>query len=137
MTLRSILGLAISVLALAACGDAPPAAAEAAAAPAAAEAGGPRTYAAKERIPVRLAMTPTADGGRPVPVRGTYRPQVVFADGQRQECAVDRGGLAELAPGGGYDVALRCRRELRLADDALSFAVVEEGREVATGTVLR
>ena len=142
MSLRRIMGPAIAVLALAACGGAPTAAGDAAgqaAAGTAAPKDAPKqvSYLGKAHIPLRLAMKATADGGRAVPIRGSYRTQVVFADGQAQVCAVSRGDLAELAPGGEYEVSLRCRDSLVLDAAALSFTVVEDGRDVATGTVLR
>jgi hypothetical protein len=126
------------MLALAACGGAPTAGGDGAG-QAAAGAAAPKqvSFLGKSHIPVRLALKATADGGRAVPIRGSYRTQVVFADGQAQECAVSRGDLAELAPGNEYEVSLRCRDSLVLDAAALSFTVVEDGRDVATGTVLR
>ncbi|MEN1941454.1 hypothetical protein WCE39_10220 [Luteimonas sp. MJ174] len=117
---------------LAACG-------EAAQAPAATIATPPRLdYPGKSSIPVRLDMRGTADGGRAVAIQGAWRGTVAF-DGADDDahCGIQRGGVAALEPGSSHDVHLICSRAVRLPDEgSRGFRVLEDGREIATGSVL-
>lgn len=106
--------------------------------PAAAAPAAPRLdFAAKQKIPVALDMHATADGGRTVAISGAWRGEVDFDGGDRVRCAIDRGALAELAPGTRYEVHLLCSGAVRLADGGdRGFRVTEDGREIASGLVL-
>lgn len=106
--------------------------------PAAAEPAAPRLdFAAKQKIPVALDMHATADGGRAVAISGAWRGEVDFDGGDRMRCAIDRDGLAELAPGTRHEVYLLCSGAVRLADGGgRGVRVTEDGREIASGLVL-
>jgi translation elongation factor EF-Tu-like GTPase len=118
--------------ALAACGAQQP---EQVDAPAAAA---PRMdFAARSRVPVRLDMRATADGGRVAPFAGGYRVDVEFDGAMKTRCAVSRGELPEIAPGSSHEVALRCKDALSLPEGgSRAFRLVEDGREVGSGVVL-
>ena len=129
-------GLAIVLAAgLAACGGQPPEQAGAAGESAAAT---PRThFRAKSHIPVRLDMRATADGGRVAPFAGGYRVEVEFEGASSARCAVDRGGLAEIAPGSSQPAALLCGAAVELAEGgSRGFRLLEDGNEVGGGVVL-
>ena len=131
--MRSV--LLLSSMLLAACsaapGDAPDPAATAA--PVA-----PRLdYPAKMRIPVRLNLLATADGGRAAAIPAAWRGEFEFDGGSNVRCGFDRGEVAELAPGSSHEVKLLCAKAVRLADDGQrGFRVLEEGRVVGSGVVL-
>ena len=114
------------------------AAAPAASVPTVVPATPPRTeFAAKTRIPVRLQLKPTAQGGRIAPIAGGYRPTVVFAaSGTSTVCGVARGDVAQVGPGETHEVALRCQDAVRVPTDARGFSLLEEGREIGNGVVL-
>lgn len=120
---------------LGACGGQPPeqagAAAEAVASP-------PRMdFSARHKIPVRLDMRATSDGGRSAPFSGGYRVDVAFEDAATTRCAVSRGGLPEIAPGSSQVVALMCSNAVRLAEGgSRGFRLIEDGKDVGGGVVL-
>ena len=117
---------------LAACGPAP----QDAAAPVAATPSPRLDFPAKLKIPVRLDMLATADGGRAVPIPPGWRGEVEFDGGTTMACGMDRGG-AELAPGSSHEVRLFCTRALALPDDGRrGLRVIEDGRPIASGVVL-
>lgn len=120
-------------LLLTACGPAPRDAADTAP-------GAPKPrldFPGKIGIPVRLDMAATAEGGRPVPLGGAWRGTVEFDGGTTSHCGIDRGGIAELVPGNGYEVKLICARAVSLPDDGQrGFRVIEDGRPIASGVVL-
>lgn len=94
-------------------------------------------FAAKSRVPVRLEMRATADGGRVAPFAGGYRVDVEFEGTATTRCAVSRGDIPEIAPGSRHEVALMCGDAVRLADGgSRGFRVIEDGREVGSGVVL-
>lgn len=118
---------------LAACGPAPQdAAAPSAAAPA------PRLdYPGKLGIPVRLDLLSAAEGGRAAPIAGAWRGEVEFDGGASARCGIDRGGLAELAPGSSHELRLICAGAVQLPEDGRrGFRVLEDGRPIASGVVL-
>ena len=120
-------------LTLAACGQAPEQAA-----PAAAEPAPPRLdFAAKAPIPARLDLLSAAEGGREYPIAGAWRGEFAFDGGKSLRCAIDRGGLGELAPGSSHEVHLVCAGSLALPDDGRrGFRVMEDGRAIGWGVVL-
>lgn len=129
--MRSV--LLLSSMLLAACGapqDAPD--------PTPTAPAGPRLdYPAKMRIPVRLDLLATADGGRAAAIPAAWRGDMEFDGGSSARCGLDRGEAGELAPGSSHEVRLICSRPVRLADDGpRGFRVVEEGRVVGSGVVL-
>lgn len=131
MSVRPIL-LLLPML-LAACGPAP----QEAATPSAAAPASRLDYPAKLRIPVRLDMLSEAAGGRAVPIAGAWRGEFEFDGGTTTRCGIDRGGLAELAPGGSHEVRLICTRAVQLSEDGRrGFRVLEDGRPIASGVVL-
>lgn len=94
-------------------------------------------FTGKRRIPVRLEMLATADGGRAVPIAGAWRGQVEFDGGDSSQCAIARGALEEIAPGSRHEVGLVCGAAVRLPEDgSRGFRVLEDGRVIASGTVL-
>lgn len=119
-------------LVLAACGSPPQESPAAAATPP------PRLdFPGKQRIPVRLDMRSTSDGGRPVGIAGAWRGEFAFDGGGASRCAVDRGALASIEPGASHEVHLVCSVAVRLPDDgSRGFRVLEDGREIASGVVL-
>ena len=131
--MRSV--LLLSSILLAACGAAPPDAPGPAAAPTPA---GPRLdYPAKMRIPVRLDLLASADGGRASAIPTAWRGEVAFDGGSSVRCALDRGEAGELAPGSSYEVKLLCAKAVQLpVDGQRGFRVIEEGRVVGSGVVL-
>lgn len=131
--MRPILPLLLPLL-LAACGPA----SQAPQAPATAEAPAPRLdFAGKARIPVRLEMHPSDDGGRAVPLGGAWRGQLEFDGGDAPRCGIDRGGLPELVPGSTYEVHVVCATAVQLPDDGRrGLRVMEDGRPIASGVVL-
>ncbi|WP_133000398.1 hypothetical protein [Luteimonas arsenica] len=120
-------------LVLAACGGAPQSAAPAAAVPEP-----PRLdFSGKRPIPVRLDMLATADGGRAVAIAGAWRGEFEFDGGDRTRCGIERGELAEIAPGSSHEVRLICTAAVRLPDDgSRGFRMLEDGAVIASGTVL-
>lgn len=114
---------------LVACGQAPQAPV--------AEAVPPRLdFPGKQRIPVRLHLRGGAEG-RGAAIAGAWRGDVEFDGGDRSRCAIDRGDLPALEPGSSHEVRLVCGSAVRLpGDGSRGFRVTEDGREVASGTVL-
>jgi translation elongation factor EF-Tu-like GTPase len=120
---------------LAACGrDAPDGVDEAAVVAAAA----PRMeFSRRGRVPVRLDMRATSDGGRAAPFAGGYRVDVEFEGATTTRCAISRGDLPEIAPGSSHEVALMCSDAVSLAEGgSRGFRLIEDGREVGSGVVL-
>lgn len=95
------------------------------------------SFAPKARIPVRLELKRTDEGGRMSPISGGFRPTMVFAaSGTRTTCGVDRGDVGQFAPGDSHAVSLRCTDAVEVRGDSPGFSVLEEGREIGTGVVL-
>ncbi|HEY4529228.1 MAG TPA: hypothetical protein VIG97_02700 [Luteimonas sp.] len=128
--------LLLSSTLLAACGASPQGAPEPAAATSAAAA--PRLdFPAKMRIPARLDLLATADGGRAAAIPPAWRAEVEFDGGTGSRCGFDRGEAAELEPGASHQVELLCNRAVQLPDDGRrGFRVIEAGRVVGSGVVL-
>lgn len=94
-------------------------------------------FTAKSKVPVRLELRATEDGGRVAPIAGGYRVDVEFEGAATTRCAVIRGDIPEIAPGSRHDVALMCGDAVRLAEGgSRGFRLIEEGREVGSGVVL-
>lgn len=119
-------------LVLAACGGAPQQP------EAAATVAPPRLdYPGRHRIPVRLEMRATADGGRVVGIAGAWRGQFIFDGGDDVRCAVDGGDAGTIEPGSIHEVHLVCSGAVRLPDDgSRGVRVLEDGQEIASGAVL-
>lgn len=135
--MRSV--LLLSTLLLAACGAGPQGASgfetddTAAANPAP-----PRLdYPAKMRIPVRLDLLATADGGRVAGIPAAWRGEVEFDGGARMRCALVRNEAGELSPGSSHEVKLLCAKSVQLPGDGQrGFRILEEDRVVGSGVVL-
>lgn len=94
-------------------------------------------YPGRHRIPVRLDMRATADGGRAYAIAGAWRGRFVFDGGDDVRCAVDRGDAETIEPGSRHEVRLVCSGAVRLPDDgSRGFRVLEDGQEIASGVVL-
>lgn len=128
---RGLVVLALP-LALAACGGAQPEPVAATVAPP------PRLdFPGKRPIPVRLDMHATADGGRATGIAGAWRGEFAFDGGTTARCGISSGALPALEPGSSHEVRLVCTVAVRLPDDgSRGFRLIEDGREVASGTVL-
>lgn len=128
--------LLLSSLLLAACGATPPDVPDTAAtttAPAAPR----RDFPAKMRIPVRLDLLATADGGRATDIPAAWRGQVEFDGGASARCSLSHDNASGLAPGTSHELKLLCASAVQLPDDGQrGFRVLEEGRVVGSGVVL-
>jgi len=127
---RLALALALPV-SLAACGNATQEPVAPAPAP-------PRLdFPGKHRIPVRLDMRATADGGRATAIAGAWRGEFAFDGGGVARCGIERGGAGAIEPGASHEVRLICAAPVRLSEGgSRGFRVLEDGREIASGAVL-
>ncbi|HEU4670630.1 MAG TPA: hypothetical protein VFR91_07965 [Dyella sp.] len=92
--------------------------------------------------PLRATITllpKQGDVGRENPVFQGYAPVLAFHPGSDDvSCRLDPGGQdARLDPGATQTVGLDSFEALKVRDDKLRFAVIEGGRKVGVGTLLR
>lgn len=134
--MRAIVLLFLVTPVLAACGDTAhaPAQPSAAAGPAPAR----LDFPAKTRIPVRLDMRASTEGGRAFGLPRGWRGEVAFAGREgTSRCSVRAADAGPIEPGGSYRTQLVCGDAVRLAaDGGRGFRVIEDGREIASGEVL-
>ena len=92
--------------------------------------------------PLRATITllpKQGDVGRATPIYTGYAPVLAFHPGSDDvSCRLDLGGHdAHLDPGATRTVGVDCFEVLKVRDDKLSFVVLEGGRKVGEGVLLR